>query len=250
MISIFLMLYSMSNILIVIPGLGEPYLQHKLNILHNNIKIIDNTINGNLTLMIFNYSLTNNNYNFNTNNKLCVIEHKKKTYLGQAIFNYVQPQLIDSFDYILMILDDIELNSSFDLQRMIYSYNKYKFDILSPVLTLDSQYSHLQMLEDTSPINSIRTSTFIELFCYLMDPCVYKKYYQFYDENSKFCWGIDLLLYEYKFKLGLINDVLMKHHYKGISYENINPYEEMRNVFIKFGFPINTKSNVEIVEYM
>ena len=166
----------MLNILIVIPGLGEPYLNHKLEILHNNIKNIDNTINANLTLMIFNYSSTKNNYNFVTKNKLCTIEYSGKNYIGQALYKYVKPEFVESFDYIFIILDDIELNSTFDLQRLIYNYNCHKIDILSPSLTLDSQYSHKHMLQDESPINTIRLSTFLELFCYLMNPEVFKKY--------------------------------------------------------------------------
>ncbi len=210
----------MKKLLIVIPGFGPGHIEEKRNFLRNNIKIIRNTFDGEIQLIIFNYSDKAENFSYPYVN---VYEKMTKGVVCQFMYKYITPKFVDkyNFDYVLFLLDDIELPQNFNINEVIYNYNEHQLDIISPCLTTDSQISHDIMVTKNKKDynNKILITNFLEFFCYFMSKNNYKKYYELLNKKCAWLWGIDYLVYHHlKFKLGLLNDCKMKHHYKGESY--------------------------------
>jgi hypothetical protein len=126
---------------------------------------------------------------------------------------------VEGYDYVLLMLDDIELQPSFNLNHFIQLYEKYNFDILSPTLTHTSEYSWPCMLQRGA---DIRDTRYAELFCYLMKPTAYARYHALLNEKSKFLWGVDLALHLHGFRIGLVDFMGMHHHLYRASYSPDN----------------------------
>ena len=204
------------SLFVIVPGFGGRHITHKIDILHHNLKLLSTQCDI-LDTVVFNY--TNQSYNLAEQlSGICHIEEKiGPGIIGQFLYKYVQPITVAQYDYVLILLDDIKL-IEFDLSRAIKIYKKYSFDILSPGLTKDSKYSYHFMIGKHRYRKYVRQTNMIELFCYLMSPNAYNKYYSMLDENSRWLWGIDHSLHYQGFKCGIIDRCTMKHYYKGESY--------------------------------
>ena len=207
----------MDKILIVITGIGNPHYNEKFKILNNNLKlIIDTNINYKLNILISLYSVDNElNLNINENIKVKII--KEQNFIGEFILKHVKPK--NKYKYVILLLDDIELNNSFNLENIINIYKNTKFptqyNILSPTLTTDSLYSHKYMLNSSSNVD--RIVKICEYFFYLMDTKSYEQYYKIFRDNPKYIkymWGVDLILDKYKISAILLKSFSVKHYYK------------------------------------
>ena len=134
----------MDRILIVITGIGEPYYNEKLKILKNNIERLLNknykldilislySINNELKLsdifddelIILDNKILNNEIKFKIKYKKSKIKLKiikEQNYVGEFILKYVIPN--SKYKYVILLLDDIELNDTFNLENIITVYN-------------------------------------------------------------------------------------------------------------------------------
>jgi hypothetical protein len=211
----------MDKILIVITGIGDPHYNEKVNILNNNLKrIIDTNIHYKLKVLVSLYSVNNELNISNPNIKLKII--REQNYIGDFILKYVKPK--KKYKYIILLLDDIELNDTFNLENIINMYNNTKFptkyNILSPTLTCDSVYSHEYMRMNNTNISNVQGNEYIskkcEYFFYLMNNKSYNQYYKIFTDNSKYVkymWGIDNILYKYNISTLLLKSFNVKHYY-------------------------------------
>ncbi len=214
------------KLLIVLPSIGNPNLEDKLKFFNYNINIIKKNINPDnsnniIDLYLFNYSdieinLNIENININIKNE--------KGILGEFIYKYIKPELVNNYDYVFFLFDDVTLPNNFDLNIMINNFNNYNFDLLSPILDIKSKYSHKFMLENVKYNNKILITDFVEFFCYLMNSKSYNKFFSLLNDQSKWLWGVDYMYYKMaKMKCGIINDYKIIHHYKQKSYNSNLP---------------------------
>lgn len=219
----------------------------------NNIKNIQNYFTGNIYIKLFNYG--NETCDFeNTYENIIFEEIFEKGVIGQFLFKHITPDMVKNFDYILLLLDDIELNNSFNLNQIIYNLNYYEIDILSPILDKTSKFSHWCMVENKNcDNNKIRITNFIELFCYVMTKDSYCKWYKLLNKESCWLWGIDFALFNLGFKLAILEGITMHHHFKGTSYnkELPDPYCELNTNKNRYDC-INPKKlfNYKLVDYL
>ncbi|NDB85092.1 MAG: hypothetical protein EB127_20680, partial [Alphaproteobacteria bacterium] len=231
---------------LVIPGFGSPKVDLKKMILKKNIEQINTTFTGCIDIKVFNYDETPCGIDCN--------ETFVKGYPGQFLYRYITPSLVSKYDYVIILLDDIELQSNFNLDRILYNYRYYGCELMSPALTSNSEYSHRWMLQEINNADKIRQVTAIELFCYIMSSSAYEKYYTLLNEQSAWLWGID---YHVNNMLScyIINCVTMHHHIKGASYSPDKPcaYSEMndnnerfKNIGLK---KYNPAQNIQYLTY-
>lgn len=221
------------KLLLVIPGFGDPQIELKRKWLIHNINKISTTFTGTIDIKIFNYGTVKSNVE-ELYPQIHIEECMEKGYIGQFIYKYIKPELVDTYDYIIMLLDDIELHNDFNLDFIIKQQKYYNFDIISPSLIYGSAWSHWCMMQNASPdspskiLNVIRDVNFIELFCYIMTPLSYKKWYSLLDDTVAWLWGIDTAIGCHGFKCALLDNIPMKHHIKGSAYNSSapNPYDE------------------------
>jgi hypothetical protein len=222
-----------NKLLVCIPGMGDGHFEDKKFFFKENINKIKNTFSGDIDFLIINYS--DNDYSDIKMENLSII--KDVGIIGQFILEYLNPSKISNYDYIIIMLDDILLSDNFDVDFLIYIYNKYNLNIISPSLTKDSKFSYTFMLENENNINELRIVNFCEYFFYLMDLKSFNNYYNIIDDKTYWMWGIDLCLYNNGFRMGIVNDIKIKHFYISESYhKNLpNPIIEMNDKVSKYG---------------
>jgi hypothetical protein len=222
------------KLLVTIPGIGDNHFQEKKMFLKKNIDIIKRTFSGEVDFLLFNYSDNDfSNFDYLEDIKIA----KKSGIIGQFVFNDLKPENVNNYDYIILMIDDVELSDNFNIDEMIKIYNNNSLDILSPSLTKDSKFSHNGfMLENDLFVGYLRIVNFCEYFFYIMNIDVYNRYWTLFDDKTYWTWGIDLCLDIQGFKMGIINDYKVKHYYSDSYNKNLpDPYTEMYYKNTKFG---------------
>jgi hypothetical protein len=220
----------MARLLVVVTGFGPPHLDVKQRLLQSNIERIRNTFTGDVTVKLFNYGGEPCDF------PLVNEEIMTPGYVGQFLYRYVPPSSVTEYDYIICILDDIELHTDYNVDRAIRNIKQYNLDILQPSLTLTSKFSHRPMLQDSHNTAGIRMTTFMEYFCYLMTPTGYAKWYSMFDEHTAWLWGVDLCMNKRGILMGLLDATPMHHYFQGEAYSPTrpNPYHEMERVLKRY----------------
>jgi hypothetical protein len=208
------------RILIAVCGVGDPNFDTKIVACTSNIEKIIKTAptkyKGKIDFIFFAYDdrLTDELSNYND----CKIV-REPGFVGEFIYRYLQQHKVKNYDRIIVMLDDIELQPNFDLNVMLKIQDVHKYDIVSPALTRDSKASHKFMkTRDIKTKDTILHVGFLEFFMYVMNPAskAYGQWLSCFNENTRTMWGIDLLLHqELELKLGLIDNMTIKHMYIG-----------------------------------
>ncbi len=215
----------MSKLLVVIPGFGPPNQDVKQRILQQNLQRIRSTYDGSITVKVFNYGGVSHTIQIPD---VTIHEHIEPGYIGQFLYKYVNPSIVNEFDHVVVLLDDIELTDTVDIRNIIRNLDHHSLDVLSPSLTRDSPSEHKPMLQSVDTA-TIRRVYFIEFFCYIMTPTAYTKWYSLLNHQSVWMWGVDLAMHVHGITMGILDNVTMKHHFHQASYnENApNPFLEM-----------------------
>ena len=234
---------ALKNILVIIPGFGEPYLDLKIQILEKNIATLAKSIQPNIQIriLIFLYSKDKFHYlaNHFKNFSIPVTIFPKTGIIGEFIYKYVDNKLITPFDYLFFILDDIELHPETNIKDLIKLYNYYNMNILGFPLTQESPTPHEFMkikpeyIKENTPILKVN---FVEFFCYFMNIYSFHKYKKFFEETTYWLWGIDLILHNYGFHIYRLEHLPIKHYLKNTNYHKHlpDPYIELNLVKSKY----------------
>jgi hypothetical protein len=220
----------------IIMGFGDPYWDKKIDILKNNMKILDK---WKPDYFISQYTL-DKEINIDTDSNLNII--KGKGILGQLLFDNWHPDKFVDYDYVMILLDDIELQNNFNLDIIVALKNKYNLNIVSPTLTTNSKFSHRIMITNKNKY-VLKETKFCELFCYIMDYKTYETYYRYVDRENPWIWGMDTILCSVMgFKVGILNNVTMKHYFKGSgsgkALSDMHKYLKKYNVPFKLDYAI------------
>lgn len=202
------------NVLVVLTGIGEPHYNDKLLFLENNLKLINDTkgkYNINLQVSLYSQELEFPEEQISKYvNSFALV--KEKNYIGGFLYKHVPPN--DTYDYIMLILDDITLSDNFSFSDIMKKYKKSKVNILSPVLSEDSITGHNYMKQRNDKKDRIVKRC--EYMLYIMKMKSYRKYYKIissYPEYTQYMWGVDLLLSKYNLTTMLEGNFVVKHHY-------------------------------------
>jgi hypothetical protein len=152
----------------------------------------------------------------------------KVIYRPGIVFQYMYEELKpdtlkETYDYILLILDDIQLHADFSLSGYIDIYERNKLDVLQCALNDETVLSHEYMRH--SPDNAVgRLTNMAEYFSYLMSITSYSKYYTTFLSNKTFWgWGIDINLWNVgKLRVGVLDKWPIWHRINGDSYNKSN----------------------------
>ena len=200
------------NFLLIIPGYGGKEWEIKSVCINQSINKIKNTCpeNSNFTIKII-----------------------KPGILGEFIYNYVKPSLVENYDYIILMLDDIILQDNFNLKDALNILNLHNLDLISPSLTLDSIHTHRESLVDlnnTSNNKIGRICNFVEFFFYIIPSKSYNNYYSLFYKDTKWMWGIDYCM-DHLMKMCILDNMNMKHY---LSSYNSTDTQNKRMNEIKF----------------
>lgn len=243
-----------SSLHVFISGFGSPHLEEKMRILKNNMHVINQFQWSHVYYTICCYDDTPlEDYEGFANVKII----REKGIVGQYIQRHLVPNTQGTaFDYLLCILDDVELQPDIDWEKMIHYTNYFDIDILSPSMTQDSKYQFSYMLHESQfPQPAVKITAALEYFCYFMRSSSYSKYYPHVNgDRNPWMWGLDMLLTKcIGLRLGVINHMTMKHWYKNESYMvrlDSNPCDGYNYVLEKYNETTDSLANQPSVFYV
>lgn len=138
--------------------------------------------------------------------------------LGENLHHSAMPDVVCRFDYVFMMLDDVELTGAVSWGELLRLLGTTAA-ILSPCLRDKYTTSWDYMLHDprvVEPTLILRDKC--EFFVYFMTADTYRTYYAYIDPANPFLWGMDFIL---KTNMGLqpaiLNHWVIRHHYRGTS---------------------------------
>jgi hypothetical protein len=210
-------------------GFGMPNIEIKLEILVRNLEILKKwkdiyTLDLHIYMYNPEFAGVLGDINFidyvSSINIVC-----KPGIVGEFIYNDVS-KIYNDYDYNVLFLDDIQFHKDFDIEKILKVYNLEVLDILSLPLTINSPHNHAFMLQQLDMIKSgytYRETNFAELFFYFISSRNFHKYLRLITKNTRWCWGIDLALGEYGFKIGILEIYPIIHYFKGTSYNSKLP---------------------------
>jgi uncharacterized protein (DUF1919 family) len=212
-------------------AIGNNYLDKKLEILEHNLNYIYKNTNNKISIIINCYELDENICNkiCNMIKNLHFIDefyfYKKIGILPELYLTNPYNNIIDNYDYILFILDDVKI-LDINLYDMIRIQKKYNFDILSTKVH-KSNHKFMNMYDD------ITVNNFLEIFILLLTPKSMNWFLSVNTLENKNMWGIDHLFGYYNISTAVINKYSVNHELPSSS-NKIDASTEMINYFKKF----------------
>jgi hypothetical protein len=229
-----------NNILVILPGFGEPHLELKVKILEKNIETLakslgDSTVH--MRILVFLYTIEKFNYlsdRFRTS-PIPVTFLPRRGIVGEFIHKHIDAKLVNPFDYVFFILDDIELNPSLNIKDIVKQYINNRSDILSFPLTEDSPTPHEFMRVKHEYIlagTPVVRVNFMEFFCYFMNVTTLMKFKRLFSDTTYWLWGLDLALHPCGFNLIRLEHLPARHYLKSSRlYKNLpDPHIELQDV--------------------
>jgi hypothetical protein len=252
------------KLFILITGFGNAHIEHKFQILNNNIRRILNKSSGIFNKITINISVYEDNYVLSveellrgytppSNIDININVIYKKGIVGEFIYSLANPSIVNNYDYIMFFLDDIEILNDIDWEYLLILKENSQSDIISPSMTKTSLLENKNMIVDERNIYNAKIIPQCEYFCYIMDIDTYiNKYYPLLDIDNPWMWGIDLILGIVDIRVCLVNSFVIHHYYKSESYFNLprNPHNDMVKYLDKYNEKIKlSRENVFISEY-
>ena len=235
-----------------IAAIGNPDLDKKLSILEYNLKYIYNDLNEKFDIIVNLYDIYNINkiedllYSFNFLENIYI--YCRKGVLTELFLQNTYNENLDSYDYIMFILDDVQIEY-LNIKEMIDIKDKYGIEIISPKV---NNSTHLYM----NKYNSLTINNFLEIYCLLMSPVDIRKFFSLYNLDNKWMWGIDLLFGYYNIRVAVFNKFVVDHKLPSksdgkIAYYLMEKYFKENTCFNKFYDVINKYNPIikEINDY-
>lgn len=225
------------KLFVLVPGFGDPHWDAKVNILRRNVATVASYFQE-YVFCIIQYT-----QNKHLPEDLLEDPHIEVVYdqgiLAKNIHTHAPPQRVDRHnpDYVMILLDDVELQTPYDWAHMIALQKQYELDIVSPSLTTSgmSYWNFMVQIKNPSIVATLMTRC--ELFCYLMTPDAYDTYYDFCDPNNPWTWGMDFILKSHmNLRVAIAHRLGMMHFYSQSTYTNVSkpsPQEDAEKYLAK-----------------
>ena len=227
-------------------GWGEPNVSKKKEILLSNLNVIK-TWKEKYELDLYIYLYTTSCLDeLQTIPFTEYVSHitiiPKAGIVGEFIYGDVSKRY-HQYEYVILFLDDIQLSQQSSLDKLIWIYQREPIDILGLPLTVDSPSNHSFMLQDQIMIRqgyTYRETNFIEYFFYMISSKKFKKYLNFFTNRTKWCWGIDLILYPNGIRMGMVEIYPVKHYFKAMSY-----HKSLPDPLVELNYVCGTKHKIK-----
>lgn len=202
------------KLLVLIPGFGDPHWDTKVDILRKNVATVKKYFDDYIFRII--------QYTHDKNLPADILDDRRieviydKGILGRNLYVHATPDVVSSYnaDMVMLLLDDVELAEGFDWERVITLKKAMDLDIVSPALVSPDMTVWNFMVKSADPNVVAAEMTRVELFCYLMTPEIYKKYFEFVDPENPWMWAMDFMLHTHmRLRAGVVHTDCMIHHF-------------------------------------
>lgn len=214
---------------LIIPGFGLPALDQKFRWLHHNVSQIRRTLPEvwPLHIVVSCYSREADD-----GFSVAVLPRFPRTVwfvrqaadlIGSFLRNHLNPDVLwgipplqtEGHRPVFLLLDDVEIRSPLDASLLFRRMLLEDLHILSPTLDRRSVSGHKFMFRlwpKTSP-PVLRRTNYAELFFYIMTLEGYRRWHALLLPQSRFLWGIDLVLFPNRFRIGIDESVCIRHYF-------------------------------------
>ena len=197
------------RLLYYIACIGNPDLDIKTEILISNLNYIYSDIQCNFDVCINCYETDKGTYD-NLLSKLDGLDfinhyyvYVKAGVLTELFLTNPHNKLVDNYDYILFIMDDVKI---FDmkLHEMIRIKELLNISVISPKI-INSTYTYMHIHND------VTINNFLEIYLLVLTPSDFIRFIGLYTIENKWMWGIDLLFGHFNIKAGVVNKFTAIH---------------------------------------
>lgn len=194
------------KLLYYIPGFGEPNLKLKVSILEHNIEYIYNQNKEPIDICINLYTSSSEIIRNLECNKYInkVFVYEKKGVLTELFLTNPNNSIVQEYDYILFIFDDIKI-ININIMKMIEIKKKYNFELLSPKI-LKATHRFMNLYNNGISINNC-----LEVYFILLEPENFYKFLSLNTIENKWMWGLDFLFGYNEIKVGIYFDSIVEH---------------------------------------
>ena len=224
------------SLFVIVPGFGSPHKEKKSEILKSNLAILRSYPWTSLEVVVCTYEPLGSTYDsiestydsiestydsiestYDSIESLPGVRWvEEKGVVGDFIRRHANAV---TADYVMIILDDVELQPNVNFAQLLAFQRQFQFDILSPTLTRKSKYQFEYMRTNPFESYDIKVTACCECFCLFFPTAAFQKYYALLSPQNPWLWGLDMMLWKvFGFKIGMLNHMTMHHHYKGESY--------------------------------
>jgi hypothetical protein len=189
-------------------ALGNPDFEVKVDILKNNLNYIFKDINTNFDILINCYDdidITS------------VINKIDYPFLDNIYINYKTGKLIElwnnnpyhihlpNYDYILFILDDVEIES-LNVNELIKIKKQYNIEFISPRVEYPT-WEYMNLYSG----NKLAITNRVEIYCFLFNYENFMKFLSINDIENPNTWGVDYIMAHYKIKTSIYYKFTVVH---------------------------------------
>jgi hypothetical protein len=224
------------KVLILVPGLGSN--ESRANIVLNNMNLISRS-QVDFECLIFVYSNVPSNV-FEQLKYNCSIDSYQNGNYADYI-KAVSPSLVklSKFTHVMVLLDDVELEDSFQLIGMLEIMQRHNLSVASPCIrgaalgATSSMDSPARRSFHMKPVYKVgHYSQVIEVFSTIFTVEGWHCFWSLVDPTlNQAGWGYDLYLYHYcrdyhnmsNFTMGVIHSMTARHH-KGLGRLEVSPH--------------------------
>jgi hypothetical protein len=220
--------------------IGNPDLDDKMRILINNLRYIYDDIKCPFDICVNCYETDETVYNhiFDKLRSLGFIEncymHVKRGVLTEVFLTNEYNKLVDNYDYIMFIMDDVKI-MDMNLLEMIRIKKLLNISVISPQII---GATYLYMYNNTG----ITINNFLEIYLVLLSPADFKQFIGLYTIENRWMWGIDLLFGYYNIKAGIVYKFSAMHMLP--SKSNKNEGQQGLDIYFSSYTPFKNQSDI------
>lgn len=243
----------MSRLFVLVTGFGEPYWDHKVSILTENLRKITEYPWDHLHVRVCQYE-NPESQKHRIPEELVSKYNLEVLYspgiVGDFIRLHGNPRDLQGYTHVLLLLDDVEI-ISVDFEQALAYQRDLSLDLLSLSMTRDSKCVNPYMLQQ--PNVGLRVTTACEYFWYLFPMSGYVKYYPHVYPDNPWMWGLDLVLHKHlKLNVGILGRMTMRHWYSGTSYSrrpDKDPWVGFQNCLTRFSESRESLANQTLLRF-
>lgn len=158
--------------------------------------------------------------------------HHKKGVLVELWKTNPYHNVIENYDIVLFIFDDIEIEE-LNLKSMLEVKEKHKLDIISPRVR---GASHRWLMDSFQKDEYLLLVNMVEIYMMLITPDVFYRFMEVHDVENKWTWGVDILLGHFGFQCGIYKDACVLHYFPNNRINNREARKSMIRYIDKHGF--------------
>jgi hypothetical protein len=231
----------MTKLFVLVTGYGRPETSLKEQLLHYNIQRILSHSWTKVDFHLCMYDDTPSPSYITGPPHFKLHIHRETGIVGDFIRRYMTKERLESYDYVLMMLDDVLLMENINFAKLIEWKREFQLNIISPSLTLDSKHIYKYMLTQPDGTFHFKISPACEYFVYFMDPQTAIQYASQLTDENPWIWGVDLILYRHlHLKVAITNHMTIKHYIQGschAMHPDRPPTDGYNSLLTKYGEP-------------